>query len=115
MRVALVSEHASPLAVVGAVDAGGQNVHVDALAAALVAQGHDVTVHTRRDDPALPEQVDTDAGYRVLHVPAGPAAGRIVAVRQGNLLATSFHPEVTGDARVHEYFVQLIREAGGPA
>lgn len=72
MRLALVSEHASPLAVVGAVDAGGQNVHVDALAAALVGQGHEVTVHTRRDDPDQPEQVDTDAGYRVLHVPAGP-------------------------------------------
>ncbi|MBP2417674.1 glycosyltransferase [Microlunatus capsulatus] len=73
MRVALVSEHASPLAVVGAVDAGGQNVHVDALAAALVQQGHDVTVHTRRDDPDQPARVDTDAGYAVLHVPAGPA------------------------------------------
>ena len=43
------------------------------------------------------------------------AAGHPVVVRQGPLLATSFHPEVTGDARVHEYFVQLIREAGGPA
>jgi D-inositol-3-phosphate glycosyltransferase len=73
VRVALVSEHASPLAVVGAVDAGGQNVHVDALATALARQGHDVSVHTRRDDPAQPEQVETDAGYRVLHVPAGPA------------------------------------------
>lgn len=39
----------------------------------------------------------------------GPAAGRIVAVRQGNLLATSFHPEVTGDRRFHEYFVALVR------
>jgi D-inositol-3-phosphate glycosyltransferase len=73
VRVALVTEHASPLAVVGAVDAGGQNVHVDALAAALTRQGHDVTVHTRRDDPDQPEQVQADAGYRVLHVPAGPA------------------------------------------
>ena len=48
-------------------------------------------------------------------VPAGPAAGRIVAVRQDNLLATSFHPEVTGDARVHEYFVRLVREGSRPA
>lgn len=37
------------------------------------------------------------------------AAGRIVAVRQGNLLATSFHPEVTGDHRVHEMFVEIVR------
>jgi 5'-phosphate synthase pdxT subunit len=40
----------------------------------------------------------------------GPAAGRIVAVRQGALLATSFHPEVTGDTRVHEMFVEIVRE-----
>ncbi|GAA4353920.1 pyridoxal 5'-phosphate synthase glutaminase subunit PdxT [Angustibacter luteus] len=40
----------------------------------------------------------------------GPAEGRIVAVRQGGLLATSFHPEVTGDARVHELFVEMVRE-----
>jgi 5'-phosphate synthase pdxT subunit len=40
---------------------------------------------------------------------AGEAAGRIVAVRQGGLLATSFHPELTGDDRVHRYFVDLVR------
>jgi 5'-phosphate synthase pdxT subunit len=40
-------------------------------------------------------------------VTEGPAAGRIVAVRQGNLLATSFHPELTGDPRVHRYFVAM--------
>ncbi len=43
-------------------------------------------------------------------VAAGPAAGRIVAVRQGHLLATSFHPELTGDTRVHAYFVEMVRE-----
>jgi len=42
----------------------------------------------------------------------GPAAGRIVAVRQGNLLATSFHPEITGDTRVHRLFVEMVRSAG---
>ena len=51
-------------------------------------------------------------GVQVLAtVESGPAAGHIVAVRQGNLLATSFHPEVTGDHRVHEYFVQMVRAA----
>jgi pyridoxal 5'-phosphate synthase pdxT subunit len=44
-------------------------------------------------------------------VTAGPAAGRIVAVRQGNLLATAFHPELTGDLRVHRYFVEMVRRA----
>ncbi|MFW0784902.1 pyridoxal 5'-phosphate synthase glutaminase subunit PdxT [Gordonia sp. CPCC 206044] len=42
-------------------------------------------------------------------VPDGPAQGRIVAVRQGSVLATSFHPEVTGDRRVHGYFVDMVR------
>jgi len=41
----------------------------------------------------------------------GPAAGRIVAVRQGNLLATAFHPELTGDIRVHRYFVEMVHNA----
>jgi 5'-phosphate synthase pdxT subunit len=40
----------------------------------------------------------------------GPASGRIVAVRQGNLLATSFHPEITGDHRVHRLFVEMIEQ-----
>jgi 5'-phosphate synthase pdxT subunit len=42
--------------------------------------------------------------------PAG-AGGRIVAVRQGNLLATSFHPEITGDTRVHRLFTGMVRAA----
>ncbi|KOX07355.1 5'-phosphate synthase pdxT subunit [Micromonospora profundi] len=51
-------------------------------------------------------------GVQVLGtVTGGPSAGRIVAVRQGNLLATSFHPELTGDARLHAYFVDLVRAA----
>jgi len=41
----------------------------------------------------------------------GEAAGRIVAVRQGPLLATAFHPELTGDARVHALFVDMVRSA----
>jgi 5'-phosphate synthase pdxT subunit len=52
------------------------------------------------------------AGVEVLAtVPSGPAAGRIVAVRQGRVVATSFHPEVTGDLRVHRMFVDLVRDA----
>ena len=44
-------------------------------------------------------------------VGAGVAAGRIVAVRDRNLIATSFHPELTGDTRVHQYFVEMVRQA----
>ncbi len=46
----------------------------------------------------------------VATVATGPATGRIVAVRQGHLLATSFHPEVTGDARIHALFADIVRE-----
>ncbi len=55
---------------------------------------------------------DVDPGVDVLaRVTAGPGAGRIVAVRQGSLLATSFHPELTADHRVHGYFADLVRAA----
>ena len=73
MKVAMVSEHASPLAVLGGTDAGGQNVHVAALSAALARRGAEVVVHTRRDDPALPARVDAAPGVTVEHVDAGPA------------------------------------------
>ena len=69
----MVSEHASPLATIGGVDAGGQNVHVAALSAALGRLGHDVTVYTRRDDPALPRRAPLAPGVDVVHVEAGPA------------------------------------------
>ncbi|QEV30764.1 glycosyltransferase family 1 protein [Streptomyces coeruleorubidus] len=71
--MALVSEHASPLAALGGVDAGGQNVHVACLAGALADRGHRVTVYTRRDAPDLPCRVELRDGVEVHHVPAGPA------------------------------------------
>jgi len=69
----MVSEHASPLAVLGGVDAGGQNVHVAALATALGRHGDAVVVHTRRDDPGLPARVPLAPRVAVDHVDAGPA------------------------------------------
>ncbi|POX39360.1 glycosyl transferase [Streptomyces sp. Ru73] len=74
LHVAMVSEHASPLAALGGPDAGGQNVYVAQLARHLVRRGHEVTVYTRRDDPALPHTVTTKDGFKVVHVPAGPPA-----------------------------------------
>jgi D-inositol-3-phosphate glycosyltransferase len=73
MRIAMVSEHASPLAVLGGEDAGGQNVHVAALAMALADRGHAVEVFTRRDAPGLPAAVELHPGVDVVYVPAGPA------------------------------------------
>jgi glycosyltransferase involved in cell wall biosynthesis len=73
MKVGMVSEHASPLAALGGADAGGQNVHVAELAAALTRRGHDVVVYTRRDAAELPERVRTPSGVVVEHLDAGPA------------------------------------------
>lgn len=72
MRIHLVSDHASPLAVLGGADAGGQNVHVAELARNLAALGAQVVVHTRRDDPALVRRTALCEGAEVDHIDAGP-------------------------------------------
>ncbi|WP_144707689.1 pyridoxal 5'-phosphate synthase glutaminase subunit PdxT [Dermacoccus nishinomiyaensis] len=57
---------------------------------------------------------EVGAGVEVLSSVALPTGGEaVVAVRQGNLLATSFHPEVTDDARVHALFVRMVEHARG--
>lgn len=73
MRIAMVSEHASPLAILGAADAGGQNIHVAALADGLAQRGHEVVVHTRREAVDQPARVHLADRVTVDHVPAGPA------------------------------------------
>jgi len=70
--IALISEHASPLSSLGGADSGGQNVYVAQIAGHLARRGDRVDVFTRRDDPLLPRIVEL-GGYRVIHVPAGPA------------------------------------------
>jgi glycosyltransferase involved in cell wall biosynthesis len=70
----MVSEHASPLAELGGVDAGGQNLHVARLSAALAAQGHEVRVYTRHAAPDQPPAVLTPDGFTVVHVPVGRPA-----------------------------------------
>lgn len=71
-RIAMISEHASPLADPGSVDSGGQNIYVAHVARNLAKAGHHVDVFTRRDDEALAEIYDCEDGVRVIHVPAGP-------------------------------------------
>lgn len=73
-RIALISEHASPLAALGGVDSGGQNVYVAHLARLLARGGHEVEVFTRRDRPDQPECVRWADGVTVVHVAAGPPA-----------------------------------------
>jgi glycosyltransferase involved in cell wall biosynthesis len=72
-RIALISEHASPLAAIGGVDSGGQNIYVAHVARELARLGHSVDVFTRREDAHSPVVVPFALRARVVHVPAGPA------------------------------------------
>lgn len=71
-QIALISEHASPLSILGGVDCGGQNLYVGQVAKLLAGMGYDVDVFTRRDSDVLPETVEWLNGVRIVHVPAGP-------------------------------------------
>ena len=73
MRLAVISEHASPLAALGGEDSGGQNVYVAELARRLGKMGHRVDVFTRRDNALLPEVLPFERGVRVVNLSAGPA------------------------------------------
>jgi D-inositol-3-phosphate glycosyltransferase len=73
-RIAVISDHASPLAVAGGVDSGGQNIYVASVAREIHALGYEVDVFTRRDSPALPDVVEAAEGLRIVHVRAGPPA-----------------------------------------
>jgi len=81
--IALISEHASPLAAVGGIDAGGQNIYVAQIARELGRLGYNVDVFTRRDSERLPEVGEYAPNVRVVNVPAGPAQ----YVRKEDMLA----------------------------
>src|SRR5690606_8730180 len=66
------SEHASPTALLGGQDAGGQNVYVDEVSRALGRMGHRVDIFTRRVAADVPETLGWAPGVRVVHVPVGP-------------------------------------------
>jgi D-inositol-3-phosphate glycosyltransferase len=72
-RIGFISEHASPLALLGGVDNGGQNVYVAELSMQLVRKGYQIDIFTRRDSAEAPEIVEWQPGVRVIHVTAGPA------------------------------------------
>jgi len=83
---------------------------VDSFETDLTIDGIDEPMHAVFIRAPWVEEVGPAASV-VGRVESGPAAGRIVAVRQGPLLVTSFHPEVTGDVRVHELFGRIVRES----
>lgn len=71
-KIAMISEHASPLATLGGVDSGGQNVYVGELAKQLAEIGYLVDVFTRWEIAALPREIAWLPNVRVIHVKAGP-------------------------------------------
>jgi glycosyltransferase involved in cell wall biosynthesis len=71
-RIAIISEHASPVSALGGVDQGGQNVYVAHTARQLRALGHSVDVFTRRDSIHQPQVTTFDGDIGLIHVPAGP-------------------------------------------
>jgi len=71
-RVAVLSLHTSPLVQPGQGDAGGMNVYVRELVSSLAQAGADATVYVRRWSDDLPDMVEVEPGFRVVHVDAGP-------------------------------------------
>lgn len=72
-KIAFISEHASPLATLGGVDTGGQNVYVAQVAKQLAKLGYEVDVFTRREDAEVAQVINWLPNVRVIHVDAGPA------------------------------------------
>ncbi|MBD0255181.1 MAG: glycosyltransferase family 1 protein [Cytophagales bacterium] len=71
-KIAFISEHASPLAILGGADSGGQNIYVDQVARNLATLGYEVDIYTRWDDPTRDQITKYLPGVRVIHVEAGP-------------------------------------------
>lgn len=89
LRIAMISEHASPVCRPGGVDAGGQNIYVGHVARQLARRGHQVDVFTRKDREESPEVIKLAKGLRVMNIQAGPAT----FVRKEEL--APFMPEFT--------------------
>jgi glycosyl transferase family 4 len=71
-RIAFISEHASPLALLGGIDNGGQNVYVAELSMQLARKGYHIDIYTRRDSAEAREVVEWRPGVRIIHITAGP-------------------------------------------
>jgi D-inositol-3-phosphate glycosyltransferase len=71
-RIAFLSEHASPVALLGGEDAGGQNVYIDEVSRNLALCGYAVDIFTRRDNLKAPLVFEWAPGVRVINLTAGP-------------------------------------------
>ncbi|MEX2599497.1 MAG: glycosyltransferase [Dehalococcoidia bacterium] len=96
-RIAFISEHASPLALNGGVDTGGQNIFVGQMAKHLARMGNSVDVFTRKDSPDLPRTAQLAPGVRVIHLTAGPE--RYVRKEDMLPLMTGFTARLVGECK----------------
>lgn len=105
-RIALISEHASPLAAFGGADSGGQNVYVGELAKQLALMGYKVDIFTRREDINQPQIVDIEPGVRIVHVTAGP---RMVVAKEKLLpFMEEFTHEMVSFIKSQKLIYQLV-------
>lgn len=124
-RVAFLSLHTSPLRQPGSGNAGGMTVYLHELGRTLAGRGIEVTMFTRADEPGLPAEVVSEAGYRVVHIPAGPErslpitdlAGHVAAYGEG-VVAWSYRTHNTFDLVHSHYWLSgwagvLVKEALG--
>lgn len=105
-KIALISEHASPLATLGGVDCGGQNVYVAEVAKHLAKLGYVVDVFTRREDEECNTIVNWEEGVRVIHITAGPK--KVVIKEELLQYMGSFAQNMIAFIKKHKLDYQLI-------
>jgi D-inositol-3-phosphate glycosyltransferase len=106
LKIAFISEHASPLASPGSIDCGGQNVYVAHLALQLAQLGYTVDIFTRCDSADQKQVVKWQPGVRVIHVPAGPDC--FVPKEQLLPYMKTFADFVIGFAEAHDIAYDLV-------
>src|SRR3954451_22866439 len=97
--LAVLSLHTSPLVQPGVGDSGGMNVYVRELVSSLAQAGVRSTVYTRRWADELPDVVDVEPGFRVVHVSAGPADLKKERLPE---VVDEFSAGVLADLRAHQ-------------
>jgi len=105
-RIAFISEHASPLATLGGVDSGGQNVYVAELPKQLVKLGYNVDIFTRKESAEINEIITWLPGIRVIHIKAGPE--KVVAKEKLLALMEEFANNMIAFIRKEEVIYELI-------
>jgi glycosyltransferase involved in cell wall biosynthesis len=105
-NIAFISEHASPLATLGGVDSGGQNVYVAELPKQLVKLGYNVDVYTRKESEDINEIINWIPGIRVIHIKAGPE--KVVPKEKLLSLMQEFASNMIAFIRKEEVVYELI-------